>query len=101
MGKFNLKQKSISEILSEDITDELKVAYAFNYENNEKPKAINFQLTNINEPGKILLAGSLYTETGQFDLKTAKEIENIGQIIDKIKASINEINNLYSQIDVS
>lgn len=101
MEKFNLKQRTISEILEENISENQTVTYAFNYEYNEAPKSISFYLTDNNDTSVKLLIGSYYAQTGQIDLKTVQEIENIGQLIDEIKTSIQEIINLYTIKDAS
>jgi len=96
-NKFNLKQRRISEILSENVSEEFTVEYIFDYDFNKQPSVITFQLSSTDESVKIL-AGSCFLETGQFDIKTSKDIPNVGQLIDMIKLSIQDISNEYSQL---
>lgn len=89
--KFTLQQRTIYEIVTEKISDDQTVTYAYNYEHNEKPKSIAFYLNNNSDISLKLIIGSCYVATGQLDLKTVEDIENIGDIIDNIKISIQQI----------
>lgn len=89
--KFTLQQRTIYEIVTEVISENQTVTYAYNYEYNEKPKSIAFYLHNNSDANLKLITGSCYVATGQLDLKTVEDIENVGQIIDNIKISIQNI----------
>lgn len=90
-NKFNLQQRTIYEITTETISENQTVTYAYNYEYNEKPKSISFYLHNDSDTNLKLIVGSCYVANGQLDIKTVEDIENVGQIIDNIKISIQEI----------
>lgn len=90
-NKFTLQQRTIYEIVTEVISENQTVTYAYNYEYNEKPKSIAFYLHNNSDTNLKLITGSCYVATGQLDLKTVEDIDNVGQIIDSIKLSIQNI----------
>lgn len=94
-NKFNLQQRSISETLTESFSETQTITYVFSYEHEEKPKSISFYLSNNDNSSFKIVIGSYHVESGQLDMKTATEVEEVGSVIEHIKSSITEIITKY------
>lgn len=90
-NQFKLEQRSTTEILSEIILETYKITYSFTYSNDQKPKAIAFNLCRIDTENEKILSGSYLSEIGQLDFKAIKPIENLGTLVDHITVSSNDI----------
>ncbi|MDM1138904.1 hypothetical protein [Empedobacter sp. R132-2] len=90
-NQFELVQRSITEILSESISETHQAIYSFNYENGQKPKAISFYVSAKAESNDKLITGSYFAEIGQLDFKISKSIPNLGATIDHVTASCKTI----------
>lgn len=96
-NQFELLQRSITEMLSEDISVTHQAVYSLNYENGQKPKAISFYVASKDLPNDKLLSGSYFAEIGQLDFKISKSIENLGATIDHVTASCKTIVDDFSE----
>jgi len=90
-NQFKLEQRSTTEILSEIISDNYKATFSYNYENGTKPKAISFNLCKIDAESERILSGSYLAEIGQLDFKAIKPIDNLGELVDHVTTSSNDI----------
>lgn len=89
-NQFTLEQRSITEVISETITD-FKITYSFNYENESVPKALSFNVQTLIDPIEKVITGSYLSGINQLDFKVIKSIDSLGTLVDHITASCNSI----------